>query len=62
MLIKAVSIFLIAMVALGLFGKLRFGTFGRDRKDRALQGRKCRHCGGFAIGSAACPCGRTGPA
>jgi hypothetical protein len=52
MIIKAVSLFLIGMLVLAMFGKLRIP--GADK----LQSRKCRKCGRYKIGKGPCKCGR----
>ena len=51
MLIKIVSIFLLAMVVLAMFGRLRLP--GRDR----MATRRCTRCGRFRIGKGPCDCG-----
>ena len=51
MMIKIVSLFLIGMVVLAMFGRLRVPG------ARRLSTRKCPACGRFRIGSGACPCG-----
>lgn len=51
MIIKAVMLFLIGMLVLAMFGRLRLP--GADR----LRSRKCRKCGRFKIGKGPCPCG-----
>lgn len=48
MIAKAVFIFLIAIVVLAIFGKLRFPSAPR----------RCRACGRPVIGSGRCPCGK----
>ena len=54
MLIRIVLLFLIVIVALGMFGKLRLP--GRKPLDR-LDARKCPACGTYRIGKGPCPCG-----
>ncbi|MGR3757293.1 MAG: hypothetical protein ACU0AT_08735 [Tranquillimonas sp.] len=51
-MIKLVSLFLIAMVALAMFGRLRFPGAKR------LADLRCRSCGRYRIGRGACPCGK----
>lgn len=51
MLIKGVTLFLVGMIVLAMFGKLRFP--GKAR----LASAKCPACGRFRIGKGACPCG-----
>ncbi|SFI63979.1 hypothetical protein SAMN04488095_1437 [Jannaschia pohangensis] len=53
MLLKIVSLFLIGMGVLAMFGRLRFPDQAR------LTGRgKCRHCGTPKVGRGPCPCGK----
>lgn len=52
-ILKIVSLFLIAMLALGIFGKLRLpGT-------KRLAAAKCPSCGRYRIGKGPCSCGKT---
>lgn len=65
MILKIISLFLIFMVVLGMFGKLRIpwrGRLqGRDAQGRLTRPRKCRDCGRFVIGGGDCDCrGGTG--
>jgi hypothetical protein len=54
-MIKIVSLFLIAMIGLALFGRLRMpGSGGR----RAAKPRKCPKCGRYLIGSGPCSCSK----
>lgn len=53
-IIKIVSLFLIAMAVLAMFGKLRFP--GKGRLDAA----KCPSCGRYRIGKGPCACGHGG--
>ena len=52
MLIKAVTIFLVGMAVLGMFGKLRV-----PKVPRIGRARRCSDCGAVKPGSGACPCG-----
>ncbi|MGA1180748.1 MAG: hypothetical protein ACO3U1_09080 [Marivivens sp.] len=52
MLIKGITLFLIAMLVLGMFGKLRFPSVG-PRRDG-----KCAKCGRHRIGKGPCACGK----
>jgi len=54
MIIKAVTLFLIAMGVLAMFGKLRFP--GQNR----LSSAKCPRCGRFRIGKGPCACEKGG--
>ena len=50
MILKIVSFFLIGMVVLGMFGKLRLP------KVKALEAKRCAKCGSFKIGKSPCVC------
>jgi len=50
MIIKVVSIFLVGMIVLAMFGKLRFPGQGK------LNPRRCGKCGKFLIGASQCRC------
>ena len=52
MIIKAVSLFLIGMVVLAMFGRLRLPGI------RRLQSKKCPKCGRFVLGKGPCACGK----
>ncbi len=56
MIIKIVTLFLIGMVVLAMFGRLRLP--GADRLKGRLSNRRCPSCGRFRIGRGPCPCGR----
>lgn len=51
-MLKIVSLFLIGMVVLAMFGKLRFPGQAR------LKSMKCKGCGKYRIGKGPCDCGR----
>lgn len=51
MLIKGITFFLIFMLVLAMFGRLRWP--GRKPKDKP---RKCPECGSFIIGKGDCAC------
>ncbi|WP_254447897.1 hypothetical protein [Ruegeria arenilitoris] len=53
-IIKAVTLFLIAMGVLAMFGKLRFPG------QRRLKSAKCPRCGRFRIGKGPCACEKGG--
>jgi hypothetical protein len=52
-MVKIATLFLIVMVALALFGKLRVPG------AKQLSDMRCKKCGRFRIGRGPCPCGRT---
>ena len=51
-MIKIVSLFLIGMLIMGMFGKLRFPG------QKKLQSMKCPNCGRYRIGKGPCACGK----
>ncbi|CTQ33640.1 hypothetical protein JAN5088_02424 [Jannaschia rubra] len=53
MIVKIVTLFLIGMAVLAMFGRLRFP--GRARLARA----RCAHCGAVCAGRGPCPCGKS---
>lgn len=56
MILKAVSLFLIFMLVLGMFGKLRMPGMIRRHKDKKLTARKCPRCGAIETPFAKCSC------
>lgn len=52
MIFKIVSLFLVGMAVLAMFGRLRFPGQAR------LMGRKCKTCGAPRVGRGPCPCGK----
>ena len=50
MIFKIVTLFLVFMAVLAMFGKLTYP--GKKR----LQSAKCRKCGRYRIGKGPCPC------
>ena len=54
MILKIVSLFLVFMIVLGMFGKLKLRLPGQDK----LACLKCPKCGRHRIGKGACPCGK----
>ncbi|MEM9794874.1 MAG: hypothetical protein AAF919_00180 [Pseudomonadota bacterium] len=54
MLLKIVSLFLIGMVVLAMFGRLRWpGPLAKAAP------RRCRACKSLIVGRKPCPCGRS---
>lgn len=51
-IVKIVTLFLVAMAVLAMFGRLRFP--GQQR----LASMKCRGCGRYRIGKGPCGCGK----
>lgn len=51
---KIVTLFLVAMGVLAMFGKVSMPGAKR------LANRKCRHCGRYKIGKGACDCRQRG--
>ena len=52
MIFKIITLFLVFMAVLAMFGKFRFP--GQQR----LANAKCRGCGRFRIGKGPCACGK----
>lgn len=50
MIIKAVTLFLVGIAVLAMFGKLRFPG------QKKLSTMKCPDCGRYRIGKGKCPC------
>ncbi|WP_428926527.1 hypothetical protein [Marinibacterium sp. SX1] len=57
MIVKIVSLFLVAIAILAMFGRFRLRLPGQDK----LTSTKCPKCGRHKIGKGPCPCqgGRT---
>ncbi len=63
MIIRVVLIFLIAMLVLAMFGRLRMPKIGRGRDkgaNKVGKARKCKSCGSYILGDGPCACGRKG--
>ncbi len=56
--IKIVTFFLIGMVILAIFGRLRLPRLPRPPKYNAKlkAPRRCPRCGGFIVGGGSCNC------
>lgn len=55
-MVKVVTFFLIGMVILALFGRLRFP--GGSAVRRLSRSAKCPECGRFRIGKGPCDCSK----
>ncbi|ABV92387.1 hypothetical protein Dshi_0641 [Dinoroseobacter shibae DFL 12 = DSM 16493] len=55
MMIKAVTIFLVGMAILAMFGKLRLPYIGRVSLKKPV---KCKSCGRYLLSSDPCSCGK----
>ncbi len=55
-MMKVVSLFLVVMAVLALFGRLRVPKVGARKKPKAIDTRKCPECGAFIVGKGPCPC------
>mgnify|MGYP001811746526 CR=1 FL=1 len=53
MILKIVSLFLVFIAVLGMFGKLNLLL------PRRLSSAKCPKCGRYRIGRGSCPCEKT---
>jgi hypothetical protein len=63
MLLKIVSLFLIFIVVLAMFGKLRTAGrwLGLSRRAKPIEKPgKCPTCGAYRVGKGPCPCGGKG--
>ncbi len=58
-MVKVISLFLIAMAVLALFGRLRLPG-GKRGSTKRLAATRCAHCGKPQIGTGPCDC-RTKP-
>jgi hypothetical protein len=58
MVIKAVSLFLVAILVLAMFGRLRLpGKGGKGgRKAGPKTAKKCPECGSYILGDGPCAC------
>ena len=56
MILKAVSLFLVAMLVLGMFGRFRWPPERLKRRRQVRDAKKCRDCGGYILGDGPCPC------
>jgi hypothetical protein len=61
-LVKIVSLFLIGIAALAMFGRLRWPggarRIGKREEKKPAKPRKCKACGNYIIGDGPCPCGK----
>lgn len=53
-MVKVVSLFLIAILALGMFGKLRVPKI--RKRGGVPKAKKCKSCGNYLIGDTPCQC------
>ena len=58
MILKSVVLFLVGMMVLGMFGKLRRKSRDPDPDRRIETAQKCKTCGNFVIGRSPQPCSR----
>lgn len=57
MILKAVSLFLVFILVLGMFGKLSL-LKPSFKKPQLKKAKKCSSCGAFLIGNGPCACGK----
>ncbi len=56
-MVKVVSLFLIAMLVLGMFGKLSILLPKALKKKKSIKNaKKCKSCGSYIVGNAPCVC------
>jgi len=61
MVIKAVSLFLIAILALAMFGRLKTPKLRNPiGKPKVAAARKCKKCGSYVVGDGPCACKKRG--
>jgi hypothetical protein len=61
MLIKAVLVFLAAMVVVAMIGNALFpGSIGRVVRKTIPKASRCSRCGRYLIGKSGCDCGKKG--
>jgi hypothetical protein len=57
MIVKVISLFLIGMLVLAMFGRLRWpGKAGKKPPGKGMRARKCPDCGSYMIGKGPCAC------
>jgi len=58
MIFKIITLFLIGMGVLAMFGKLRAPKIDNPfKRDKTLSARKCPECGSYILGDGPCACG-----
>jgi len=58
-MVKVVTFFLIAMMVLALFGKLRMPRLPKIKPRKSIETTdKCKKCGAYKIGKKPCMCGK----
>ncbi|SDX29678.1 hypothetical protein SAMN04488001_2897 [Litoreibacter albidus] len=58
MIFKIITLFLVGMAVLAMFGKLKVPKVGP--KLKSMSARKCAECGSYKIGRGPCPCRKKG--
>jgi len=58
-MVKFVTFFLIFMIVLAMFGRLRL-PWQKARNAKAKTARKCPKCSRYMIGTTTCSCGHKG--
>ncbi|MFQ3348568.1 MAG: hypothetical protein ACI9O0_000786 [Paracoccaceae bacterium] len=56
MMLKIITLFLIAMGVMAMFGKLRFPSLPKRRGGALAKPKTCPKCGGYIIGKTGCNC------
>ncbi|PLS21655.1 hypothetical protein [Neptunicoccus cionae] len=60
-MIKVVTLFLVFILVLAMFGRLRMPKLPKSLKRKGVQtGVKCKSCGRYSLAGEKCPCGGTG--
>jgi len=61
MIIKAVTLFLIGMIVLAMFGRLKMPKIkGRGGENKRVDARKCKKCGSYILAKGPCACEKRG--
>ncbi len=58
MILKTITLFLLFMALIGMFGKWRAKLTGKPPPKLLGRPRKCKRCGRFLIGGGPCNCGK----
>jgi len=57
MVVRVVLLFLIGILVLAMFGRLKTPKIGvRGKRSKILKSRKCPKCGSYILGEGPCAC------
>lgn len=60
MAIKVVFLFLIAILVLAMFGRLKAPKITGKSNKKPMDARKCKKCGSYILGEGPCACEKHG--